>query len=144
MGSSRPVVVVTGKRRPHEVFLLASSLILGVLFLLGAPRPPSVDHVWFPWWATALAGSGAMALIGCYWRRNLWMALALERAGLLFNACCCFVYAVMVVSHNGWRALFAAWFFASWVVADVVRSLQISNDLRSLGRGIRAAGRRDT
>lgn len=139
----RPIIVITGRERPHELALLAFSAVAGALFLAGVPVPPSiVESMRPPWnvlWCAGLALSGIVGLVGCYWRGNLIVALGVERTGLLFNAACYFTYAVMVFTFNGWNAFFAAGFCVSVAVADVARSLRISNDLRNIGKGIRDA-----
>lgn len=136
----RPVIVVTGKRRPHEVLLFAYSIGAGIALPLRDSLPPSMQGWNIPW-AVALVLSGVIGLVGCYWRRSLWTGLSLERAGLLFNAACTFCYAVSVFTSYGRSGAFSAGFVTAWAVANVVRSLQIGNDLRSLGRGIRDADR---
>lgn len=139
---SRPIVIIGGRRRPHELLLLLFSLFAGAAFLLGAPRPNSMgDSVGEPLvtlWAVGLFVAGAVGLWGCYTRNNVTRGLLLERAGMLLSAGAVLGYAAQVLSINGERAGFAGGFCIAWAVANVVRSLQISNDLRSL-RGVTRA-----
>ena len=135
----RSVLVITGRHRPHLLMTLWFSLISGAVFLLGAPRPPSMGDTWLvTMWAALLVTSGVVGLWGCYTRHNIMRALGLERAGMLVGAGAVIGYAVQVYTINGHRALFSAGFCAGWAIANVVRALQISNDLRKL-RGERRA-----
>lgn len=134
-----PILIVTGRERPHLLMTLWFSLVSGAVFLLGAPRPPSMGDTWLvTMWAVLLVTSGSVGLLGCYTRRNIRRALGLERAGMLIGAGAVIGYAVQVYATNGHRALFSAGFCAGWAIANVVRALQISNDLRKLGGARRA------
>ena len=109
------------------------SLVAGAVFILGAPVPPSMgDTGLVAIWAWLLLLSGVVGLTGCYSRGNLKRALGLERGGMLLGAGAVIGYAVQVYTINGGRALFSAGFCAGWAIANVVRALQISNDLRKL------------
>lgn len=142
MEPSAPIIIIAGRRRPHELLLLLFSMVAGASMLLGAPRPNSMreemDTTLVTLWAIGLFLGGLIGLWGCYTRRNLARGLLLERAGELISGAAAFGYAMQVVSVNGGKAGFAAGFCIAWAVANVVRSLQISNDLRSL-RGGRSA-----
>ena len=135
-----PIIILTGKRRPHELMLLGFSILSGVAFLLGAPRPASMGSemggTWVDLWAASLAISGAVGLLGCYWKDNLRQGLLLERSGMLIGAAAVFGYAMQVYSYNGTKALFAGGFCLAWAFSNVARSLQIGKDLDSL-RGAR-------
>jgi hypothetical protein len=134
----RPIIVITGRGRPHELLFLAYPLVTGAAFLLGAPRPSSMGDelgaVWGYVWAVGLLLSGVVGLVGCFWRRDLIRGLLLERAGMLFGAAAALGYATQVYNVNGGRSLFGAGFCVAWAVANMVRAVQISNDLRSLRR----------
>lgn len=135
----RPILIITGRDRPHLLMTLWFSLLSGAVFVLGAPVPPSMGGSGLvAVWAWLLLLSGLVGLVGCYTRRNLKRALGLERAGMLIGAGAVIGYAVQVYTVNGNRALFSAGFCAGWVIANVVRALQISNDLRKLRGGRRA------
>lgn len=143
MEPTSQIVIIGGRRRPHELMLLLFSLVAGAAMLLGAPRPNSMTEemntTLVTLWAVGLFLGGLIGIWGCYTRNNLARGLLLERAGELISAGAAFGYAMQVVSINGGRAGFAAGFCIAWAVANVVRSLQISNDLRSLRGGRRAA-----
>lgn len=135
----RPILIITGRNRPHLLMTLWFSLVAGGVFVLGAPVPPSMgDTGLVAIWAWLLLLSGVVGLAGCYGRGNLRRGLGLERAGMLLGAGAVIGYAVQVYTVNGNRALFSAGFCAGWAIANVVRALQISNDLRQL-RGERRA-----
>lgn len=136
------IVIIGGRRRPHELMLLLFSMVAGAFMLLGAPRPNSMsekmDSRLVTLWAVGLFAGGLIGIWGCYTRNNLKRGLLLERAGEMISAGAAFGYAMQVWSVNGDKAAFAAGFCIAWAVANVVRSLQISNDLRSLRGGSRA------
>ncbi len=135
----RPILIITGRNRPHLLMTLWFSLVSGLVFVLGAPIPPSMgssDLVAV--WAWLLLLSGAIGLTGCYTRHNLKRGLGLERAGMLAGAGAVIGYAIQVYMINGNRALFSAGFCAGWAIANVVRALQISNDLRKVRGAHRA------
>lgn len=135
----RPILIITGRNRPHLLMTLWFSLVSGLIFVMGAPVPPSMgDSDLVGVWAWLLLLSGLVGLVGCYTRRNLKRGLGLERAGMLIGAGAVIGYAVQVYALNGQRALFSAGFCAGWAIANVVRVLQISNDLRKLRGGHRA------
>lgn len=135
----RPILIITGRDRPHLLMTLWFSLVSGAVFVLGAPVPPSMgDSALVVIWAWLLLVSGVVGLTGCYTRRNIKRALGLERAGMLVGAGAVIGYAVQVYAVNGQRALFSAGFCAGWAIANVVRTLQISHDLRKLRGGHRA------
>ncbi len=134
--SERPIIVVTGSRRPHELLLLAFSLIAGLAFLLGAPRPASMGDSMGDWfttlWAFGLLFTGLIGLVGSFWRGSVARGLLLERSAMLLGAGAAMGYAIQVYSTNGGRSLFAAGFCFFWALANVARAVQISNDLRSM------------
>lgn len=135
----RPVLIITGRHRPHLLMTLWFSLVSGAVFVLGAPVPPSMgDSSLVAVWAWLLLLSGVVGLVGCYTRLNVRRGLGLERAGMLIGAGAVVGYAIQVYTVNGQRALFSAGFCAGWAIANVVRALQVSNDLRKLRGGRRA------
>lgn len=132
-----PVLVVTGRRRPHEVMLLAVSVILGVTYLAGAPRPGSVNDllpdVVFYSWALALVVTGTAGLTACFSRPGHTEAqLELERGALVAQAGALILYGTVVITYAGFGALVSATIVAGWAVANAVRAAQITKDLRSL------------
>jgi hypothetical protein len=131
---TRPVVVISGRHRPHEIFLLAVSLLLGLAYTLGAPPPTSVAALMPDWaqhvWAGGLLLSGVVGLLGALTQRS-W-SLQTEQAGMLLGAAALFWYAAAVAPY-GWRALFAGAVCLAWAAANLTRALQIRRDLRGSG-----------
>ena len=128
---ARTVVVLSGRRRPHELLLLVVSVVTGLAYTIGAPPPTSIAALLPGWallvWAVGLTVSGALGLAGALTRRS-W-SLQLEQAGMLLGACALVWYAGAVIPF-GWRALFASAIAVGWAAANVARAVQIRRDLR--------------
>lgn len=127
---TRPLVVVSGRLRPHELLLLGVSLVTGVAYTIGAPPPTSVAALMPAWalhvWSAGLLVSGALGLIGALSRR-VW-ALQVEQAAMLIGAAALVWYAGAVVPY-GWKALFAGLICLGWAIANLARAVQIRRDL---------------
>lgn len=128
---SRPVLVISGRHRPHELLLLGVSLATGLAYTVGAPPPTSVAALLPGWalhvWSLSLTLSGAVGLAGALTRRS-W-SLQVEQAGMLIGAGALIWYSAAIAPY-GWRALFAGAICAAWAAANVVRALQIRTDLK--------------
>jgi hypothetical protein len=124
------VVVVSGRHRPHEILLLAVSVLVGAAYTFGAPPPTSLAASMPHWavrvWATGLALSGVVGLVGVA-GRSTW-ALQVEQAAMLIGAAA-LVWYTAALAPLGWRALFAEAVFGAWAVANLVRARQIRQDL---------------
>lgn len=131
--AERPVLVVTGRHRPHEALLLLVSLLLGVAYTVGAPPPASVTALLPPWavhvWAAGMGISGALGLAGLAMRSP--RGLQVEQAAMLIGAASLIWYMVAVVPL-GWRSLLAVAISAAWMSANVWRAWQIRRDLKGL------------
>ncbi|HEX2549980.1 MAG TPA: hypothetical protein VHK64_00170, partial [Nocardioidaceae bacterium] len=72
MTQARPILA--GRHRPHELLLLAVSLVTGIAYTVGAPPPSSVAAALPGWavdvWAVGLAVSGALGLVGALTSRQ--------------------------------------------------------------------------
>jgi hypothetical protein len=132
----RPLVVVTGRRRPHQLLILAASVFVGGVYLAGVPVPPSVDAMLRPGgamlWAAALAASGALGLAGSWLCRDVERGLLLESAAMLINAAAIGLYAVAMFAHNATNAITAGTFCALLAAADVWRAWQAHADVDEL------------
>lgn len=128
MSDSRPVVIVSGKHRPHQILLLVVSVVTGVAYTIGAPPPASVAALLPGWallvWSVGLATSGVIGLVG------VLRSLRLEQASMLLGAAALLWYTA-AVSTFGWRGLFAGAISVAWAVANLVRAGQIRRDLRA-------------
>lgn len=133
MVDPRSVLVATGRRHPHEVFLLVFSIAGGVAFISGSAPPSSLERllptgVLYAWYWALLAG-GVLGLAGCYWRRNVVLGLALERGGMLLAAASGLLYVAAVLSLAWPQGIGAAIYIGSYAAACLVRSMQITRDL---------------
>lgn len=128
---TRPLVVVSGRHRPHELLLLAVSLVIGVAYTIGAPPPESIAALLPAWalhvWSAGLALSGVVGLVGALTRRP-W-SLGVEQAGMLIGAGALIWYTAALTTL-GLPALFAGTICAGWAAANIVRALQIRRDMR--------------
>lgn len=128
----RPLVVVSGRHRPHEILLLAVSVVTGVAYTIGAPPPTSITALMPGWalhvWSAGLVISGVVGLVGTISRR-VW-ALQLEQAAMLIGAGALIWYTAAVIPF-GWRSLFAGLISVAWAAANLARAEQIRRDLRS-------------
>lgn len=130
----RPVPVVSGRHRPHEVLLLAVSLVTGVAYTIGAPPPESIAALLPDWamhvWAVGLLASGVLGLVGVTVRAS-W-AMQVEQAAMLIGAGALCWYAAAVAPF-GWRALLASCISVAWASANTWRAWQIRKDLKGSG-----------
>lgn len=128
---SRPVVLISGRHRPHEILLLVVSLVTGIAYTIGAPPPTSVAALMPGWalhvWSLGLAVSGAVGLLGVLTQRQ-W-SLQVEQAGMLLGAGALLWYAAALAPF-GWRALLAGAIALAWAAANVARAQQIRTDLK--------------
>lgn len=135
MTSSRPVIVVTGRHRPHEQLFLAWSALIGASYLVAwAPPPASLAALLprpvFLLWVVAMVVSGVTGLVGCWWRGE--RGLGLELGGLLMNAGALSLYAFAVFATAGTRALLPGGLVLAWALANLWRSAQAFRDLKSI------------
>lgn len=124
---TRPVVVVSGRHRPHEILLIIVSILTGVAYTVGAPPPTSIAALLPGWallvWSIGLAVSGVIGLAGVLW------SLRIEAAGMLLGTGALIWYAAAVAPF-GWRGLLAGAISVAWAGANLWRALQIRQDLR--------------
>lgn len=124
---SRPVLVISGRHRPHEILLLVVSVITGLAYTIGAPPPASIEALLPGWallvWSVGLALSGVVGLSGVLWSPRI------EAAGMLLGTGALLWYSAAVTPF-GWRGLFAGMICTSWAVANLWRALQIRQDLK--------------
>jgi hypothetical protein len=132
----RPVLVVTGRHRPHEMTFLLLSIMLGLAYTLGAPPPQSVAaamplaivHLW----AAGLLASGVVGLAAILLPLEMRLSLRLEQGAMLIGAGALLITTAAVFSAAGWRGLFGGSFAACWMAANLIRALQIRRDLHEM------------
>jgi hypothetical protein len=128
-------VILTGRRHPHEWLLVAVTVVAGASFLVGAPRPASVEALMPGWqitlWAGFLLTSGLLGLVALVVRR-VDTGLAFEAAAMLVGAAATFAYALAVFTAAGWRGLLPGGITIAWSLANVWRFGQIRADQRIL------------
>lgn len=143
MEPQRPIIIITGRQRPHLLFMQGYSILFGVIILAGGagsnPVLRELDAVPRAVWAASLAASGLLSVVGCFWRSNIQRALSLERAGMLFNAMTILFFAGIVYQYGADRAIFTSGICLAWAAANVYRATQISKDLRSLRGALNGA-----
>ncbi len=133
----RTVPVVSG-RHPFQVAVLVAAVSVGTVLAItaavpksAAAMPPLVQALW----VFLLISSGAVALLGAFWRGHVGTALGLELAGVLLLAGGTSMYAVALFAVSGMQALAAGGFVVSLAGASWWRAGQIRRDLRQLSGG---------
>jgi hypothetical protein len=125
--SARPLVVISGRHRPHEILLLVVAVVTGVAYTVGAPPPASVAALLPGWaqlvWSVGLGLSGVVGLVG------VLRSPRVEAAGMLLGTAAMIWYAVAVAPY-GWRALLAGAIAVAWAAANLWRAMQIRRDLK--------------
>lgn len=130
------IVLVTGRHRPHELLLLAVSVLLGASYLIRVPAPQTLTAAVPRWvvilWAVGLVASGIIGLTGCLWRGDVTVGLGLERGAMLMSTAALVLISSVIVSVTGMRGAFSAGITIAWALANVYRIAQISTDLRRI------------
>lgn len=137
MATPRPVLVVAGRHRPHELLFLGLSLVFGLAYTLGSPPPQSVASQMPPWlvhvWAVGLLLSGVVGLVGTLAPIGYGRGLSLELGAMLVGAAALVVTTAAIFNYAGARGLFSVGFCVAWALANVVRAVQIVRDMREVG-----------
>lgn len=140
----RPVIVVLGQRRPHEIMLAAFSAVYGLaLFLTGLPLPASLSataHAAAVGFFVFSAIGGITGLVSAIARRRLGFerAVKLSIGANLFVAAAGVLYVYAIVSLSGaasWLVILLISFV--WVAGSIWRAGQLLADLRHIGKGAR-------
>ena len=130
------IVLVTPRYRPHEILLLALSVLLGVSYLVRVPAPQTLTAAVPRWvvllWAAGLALSGLVGLVGCLWRGDIVVGLGLERGALIMSTAALTLISAVIVSATGLRGAFSAGITIAWALANLYRCIQITTDLRQV------------
>lgn len=138
MSHQRPLIVVTGRHRPHELLLFALQVVLGLGYLLSVPAPQSLAALVPSWlvflWAGGLVLSGIVGLAAA-WRKQTLAALELERAALIVSAGALLLIGGASFVATGWRAIFGGSMILAWALANITRCLQIRHDAKQMAGG---------
>lgn len=141
---NRPVLVVTGRHRPHEIVLFLFALATGLAYTLGAPPPRSVASEMPSWlidvWAGGLLIHGVIGLVGVFGPFNQERRLWLELGSMLIGAGALVLVAAVTFGYAGMAALLGGGLTVAWAVANLVRAWQIVADLHDLQASRRGAG----
>ena len=131
---SRPVVVLTGPWRPHELLLQLVGIVSTVGYIAGGPAPGSITTTLPGWAVTAfyvLFGTGStFGLVGCLMRQRA-LGPGLNQGGLLIQAAALVLYAVAILAYAGHRGWGVILILAGWTSANIWRAVQIQNALRA-------------
>lgn len=130
------VVLAASRHRPHELFLLGVSVLLGVSYLVTVPAPQSLAAAVPRWavllWAAGLLVSGVTGLVGCGWKGQPPIGLGLERGAMLLSTAALLLMASASVAANGERAAWGAGLTIAWALANSMRVRQIGKELREI------------
>ena len=131
----RPFVLVTGRRRPHEILFLVFSLLIGIFYTFGAPPPTSIAALMPAWqvkiWAIGLLISGVTGLFSTLLNPSSERAMLLEMGAMLIGAGAFFISGG-AAAQFGLRAAFSVGWAAALMAANLWRSWQIRQDLRAM------------
>lgn len=135
-----PIVVLTGRHRPHEQLLLAYGTVAGAVYLLSqAPEPASTAALMPSWIVTLMSAglvvSGVVGLVGCYMLGE--RGLRLEQGGMLIGAGALVVYGAAAFAVAGSRAVLGGGVLLAWALANLWRAGQCHRDLREMRRAPR-------
>lgn len=135
-GEPHPVLIVTGRHRPHQLLLLALSVLLGLAYTVAAPPPQSHAAEMPPWlvhlWSIGLLLSGVVGLAGVLLPFRIDRGLGLELGAMLLGAGALTVTTAAVFSFAGTQGLLGGGFGAAWALANLWRAGQIWRDLREV------------
>lgn len=131
-------MVLMSRTRPHELLLFVVSVLTGIVYLDTLPDPRSlaalVPEVVIRVWAGGLLASGALGLFAyALLRSRVVLGLKLEGSALLIGSGALLMYVVSVFSYAGLHALFTGAIVLGWLIANLVRVIQIIRDLGKLG-----------
>lgn len=140
MPHTHSIIVLTKRRHPADVLLLAVSLLQGLAFVLGTPvRPPtSIEQIMPDWlilaWYWTLIVSGAVGLTGNFWPGHILTSLRIRLSGVMFAAAPAAAYTVVSAVYGGLGAMYTAGVVAAWVAMCLWRAAQLTSDIRHLRR----------
>lgn len=99
-------------RNPLAVFLLALSLLSGLLIVVGVPSAGSIESQLPHWaaytWGLVLTGGSSLVLAGMYWQGDPRTGLLMKRCGFLALVVASVVYASTLILFIGLGATFAS------------------------------------
>jgi len=134
----RPIII-TSKIRPHELFLFAAQIVLGLGYLVTVPAPASMAALVPPWlvyaWSAGMLISGLAGAAAAMLHYSVRM-LDLERGALVMSTGSLTLIGGASLMLNGWRAFFAVAMIGFWAAANVARIVQIRRDAAQLKAGI--------
>lgn len=135
MADRGPVLVVTSRSRPHEMFAFAAQLLLGVAYLVTVPEPASLSALVPGWlvvlWSAGLVVCGAAGLVSARMPMGV-RALELERGALAVSTGTLLLMGGASAAVNGLRSSFGIAMIAAWAGANVWRMVQIRRDVAKL------------
>ena len=138
-GSVEDPSKVDARRHPHQVFLAAFMVLVGIPVLVGGPQPNSLAASLPTWllyvWAATLVFGGLLVL-GAAVVRSPVNALYMECVAHLPLALASLAYVVALAGVNGWKALAAGSIVVGFAIASGARSWQVFSAVASLQRAV--------
>jgi hypothetical protein len=132
----RPVVVLAGRQRPHEVLLLAFAVVIGIAYQIGSPPPESIAAHMHHWqvrlWSIGMMLSGIIGLAGLWWP-DRQLGMQFEAGAMLLGAGALLIVTAAAFAL-GAKGIFGGGFSAAWFMANLVRAGQIWRELREPSR----------
>jgi hypothetical protein len=139
----RPVIVITGRQRPHERALSIIAVLLGGLYVAGeflgpvrVSPPRAIAGFLGAWavgpWAVVMLAGGVACLAGSYWPGRHDVGLKVEQASQLAQAAATMLVAVGALVVAGVGGIVGAAAFGAWSWACLERTWGIGKDLQGI------------
>lgn len=129
-----PGLKLRSGRQPHEVFSSLLAILYGVGGLISNGDNKALESTFPPWarfiWLAGLIAGGTLTLVGVY--KNDITGLFIERVALreLTILSTLYIIASIVVAPKTWGTALGIFILIGYIIANVVRILQIRRDLK--------------
>jgi hypothetical protein len=134
----RKTLEITTGRHPFQVAIVAACPLSALLIIIGGVNPPSLERILGPQyvtlWLAVLVASGALTLVGIWWRHPLGWGIMVESGGLFGLATATTVYCTAIGIQSGLRGLASGMLIFAIAVACWWRALQAIRDVMRLHR----------
>ena len=121
-------------RHPFQTYLCVLCIVSGLPIIIGHVGASSIESqmpFWLAYcWGWALFLGAAIGLVGAYWPGEYDSALTIERAGLAMLGTAAALYAIVILTVDGWDRLIPAAITFAFGFACIRRALDIGRIIR--------------